>query len=233
MKRVILLDLGGTLVEYFDIKDFPHILRQAIIGTHNLLIQKGLIDTQVKDIWPRVEKENHEAKNHRVRPLEKRLISIFRLPKSMYSKPIMREICRQFMKPIFARGQCYKDTIPTLEKLSERGFKTALVSNTTWGSPAYLWREEIKRLGLNQYLDTTVFCRDVGWRKPAKPIFRYTLNKMRVDPSHCIFIGDDPRWDIIGPKNIGIDAILINRKGVKYSAKYKVINSLEEILGLY
>ncbi len=35
MKKVILLDLGGTLIEYFDIKDFPNILRQAIIGTQS------------------------------------------------------------------------------------------------------------------------------------------------------------------------------------------------------
>ena len=86
------------------------------------------------------------------------------------------------MKPIFARANCYQDTIPTLKELKSRGYKTAIVSNTTWGSPANLWREHMESLGLSTYFDAVVFCRDVGWRKPAKQIFEYALEKLQIPP---------------------------------------------------
>ncbi len=92
--------------------------------------------------------------------------------------------------------------MPTIQKLKTLGFRVRAVSNTTWGSPAYLWREEIRRLGLDKYLDRLFFCRDVGWRKPAKPIFMYALRELGVDPSRCLFVGDDPRWNLRGPERM-------------------------------
>ena len=107
----------------------------------------------------------------------------------------------------------------------------AIVSNTTWGSPAILWREEIERLGLSKYVDTIVFCRDVGWRKPARQIFEFTLEKLQALPQYCIFVGDDPRWNLVGPRAIGIEAVLIDRRGATQDAGEKPIKSLHELAG--
>ncbi len=229
MKKAVIFDLGGTLVNYFELNDFPKILKQAIHEVYSFLHQRGLVSSSIAEIWGRVGDENFESKNHRVRPLENRLINIFQLPKSVYSSALISDMCRSFMKPIFSLGYCYEDTIPTLQKLRSMGFKTAVISNTTWGSPGYLWMEEIERLGLANYLDHIIFCRDVGWRKPAKPVFRYALKKLAVDPVECIFIGDDPRWDLKGPRNVGIESILINRRGLNYGYEVKTIQLLSEL----
>jgi len=61
------------------------------------------------------------------------------------------------MNPIFARGRCYEDTLPTLQRLRAGDFKTAIVSKTPWGSPAVLWREEMERFGLSEWMDVVVF----------------------------------------------------------------------------
>lgn len=135
------------------------------------------------------------------------------------------------MKPIFARGYCYEDTLPTLQKLRAEGFKTAIVSNTPWGSPANLWQEEIERLGLSEYMDVVVFCRDVGWRKPARQIFEFTLEKLQALPQDCVFVGDDPRWDLVGPRAVGIEAILIDRQRAMQDAGEEPINDLHELVG--
>lgn len=131
----------------------------------------------------------------------------------------MIEICRRFMKPIFSMGRYYPDSVPTLRKLRRRGIRTAVISNTTWGSPALLWRDEVRRLGLDKYLDAVFFRRDVGWRKPAKTIFEYALTKLGVDP----------RRDLKGPEKVGIEAILIDRLGLRPSIGGKRISSLGEI----
>ena len=176
-----------------------------------------------------MEKENHEAKNYSVRPLEERLARIFQIDSSVRSDELMTAICQYFMKPIFARGSCYKDTLPVLRELGSRGFRKAIISNTPWGSPANLWREEIKRIGLDKQVDAIVFCRDAGWRKPAKQIFEFTLKKLQASPQDCIFVGDDPRWDLVGPRIVGIEAVLIDRQGKIHDIEEKPIRNLYEL----
>jgi putative hydrolase of the HAD superfamily len=135
------------------------------------------------------------------------------------------------MKPIFARGHCYEDTVPALNELRSKAFKIGIVSNTSWGSPAILWREEIERLGLARMVDCTVFCRDVGWRKPAKQIFEFALQKFNTSSQDCVFVGDNPQWDVMGPEEVGMKAILIDRQGAVKDPEVRPIRNLRELPG--
>lgn len=229
MKNTVLFDLGGTLVHYFESAEFPDVLEQAITEVQNYLRQKGLLSISSKTVWRRVRDEDYEARDYRVRPLEERLVRIFQLDDSVQASGLIMTMCRCFMKPIFARGYRYEDVLPTLEELRSRGFKTAIVSNTTWGSPANLWREEVERFGLDEHVDAVVFCRDVGWRKPARQIFEFTLEKLQVLPQHCIFVGDDPRWDLVGPRAVGIEAVLIDRSEAMQDTGEEPIKNLYEL----
>lgn len=231
MKNTVLFDLGQTLVQYYERSEFPGILEQAITEVQDYLRQNGLIRISPETIWQRVRDEDHTAPDYRVRPLEERLVRIFQLDDSAQSNNLIMAMCQCFMKPIFARGRCYEDTLPSLQTLRAEGFRTAIVSNTPWGSPANLWREEIERLGLSEYMDVVVFCRDVGWRKPARQIFEFTLEKLQVTPQHCIFVGDDPRWDLVGPRAVGIEAVLIDRRGAIQDVSEKPIKDLHELAG--
>jgi putative hydrolase of the HAD superfamily len=231
MKNTVLFDLGQTLVRYYERFEFPGILEQAITEVQNYLQQKGLLSISPEAMRQRVKEEDHEAEDYRVRPLEERLIRIFQLDDSIQSSNLIESMCRCFMQPIFSRGRCYEDTLPTLQHLKSKGFTTAIVSNTTWGSPAILWREQIERLGLSEYVDVVVFCRDVGWRKPARQIFEFTLEKLQTSPLYCVFVGDDPRWDLVGPRAVGIEAILIDRRGVLQDAGGEPIKDLYELPG--
>ncbi|MBX5328659.1 MAG: HAD family hydrolase [Candidatus Bathyarchaeota archaeon] len=214
MKDTVLFDLGNTLAYYFERHEFPEILKQAITEVQTYLRKKNLLRVTSDVMWNKVKEENYEANDYRVRPLEERLIRIFQVADLARYNEVVRDMCCCFMKPIFARSYLYEDTLPTLKELRTEGYKIAIVSNTTWGSPAFLWREEIERLGLSKYTDAAVFCRDVGWRKPAKQIFEYTLEKLQSLPQNCVFVGDDPRWDQVGPRNVGITPIIIDRKRI-------------------
>jgi len=229
MKNTALFDLGGTLVQYFERSEFPGILEQAITEVQNYLHQKGLPSISAEAMWQTVRDEDHEAEDYRVRSLEERLVRIFQPDDSVQITGLIMAMCRCFMNPIFARGRCYEDTLPTLQRLRDKGFKTAIVSNTTWGSPAILWREEIERLGLSEYMDAVVFCRDVGWRKPARQIFEFTLEKLHTLPQDCIFVGDDLRWDLVGPTAVGIEAVLIDRRGAMGHTEEEPIKNLYEL----
>lgn len=231
MKKAVLFDLGNTLIHFFEISEFPQILKRCIVEVYHYLHHKNLLNISLEEIWKRVAQENYENSDYRVRPLENRLIKIFNIKDLIRSNSLIIDTCRCFMKPIFDQSYCYKDTLPALKEIKIKGFKTAIVSNTTWGSPSSLWRKELERFGLDPYIDVAVFCRDVGWRKPAKQIFEYTLEKLKTWPEQCIFVGDDPRWDISGPKAVGITPILIDRDGIqKHDDKTKYIKNLMELL---
>lgn len=221
MKKVALFDLGGTLARYYDRDEFPAILEEAIGEAGTCLRREAR--------WQVVREEDYEAADNRVRPLEGRLAHIFQLGDEQGAGDLLLEACRCFMRPIFARGHRYEDALPVLYTLRAEGFRTALVSNTPWGSPAGLWREEIERLGLGAWLDVTVFCRDAGWRKPARPIFDHTLERLGVAPRDCLFVGDDPRWDLVGPRAAGIEAVLIDRHGRLEDRQEQPIRTLHEL----
>jgi len=76
---------------------------------------------------------------------------------------------------------------------------------------ATCWRVELQRLELLNAVDVTVFCGDVGWRKPAKIIFDCAAQMLGVRPDRCYFVGDDPKWDVEGAAIAGMRPILIDR----------------------
>ena len=229
MKTVILFDLGQTLAAYFERAEFPGILAEAIAEVTGYLREEGLLHLSPEEIWPRVMDENHESPDYRVRPLEERLARIFQLEQDQRARP-MPALCQRFLKPIFARGRCYEDTLPTLRELRSRGFKIGIVSNSPWGSSADPWREEIARLGLTPYVDTIVLCGEVGWRKPDRRIFDLALARLHALPEQCLFVGDDPRWDLAGPRALGMEALLIDRQGTQQNTPEQPIRDLHELL---
>jgi putative hydrolase of the HAD superfamily len=79
-------------------------------------------------------------------------------------------------------------------------------------------------------MDSVVFDRDVGWRKPAAQIYEFAVKTLGVRPIDCLFVGDDPRWDLRGPRAIGIEAVLIDRKGSRLGGQEQPIRSLNELM---
>src|SRR5690606_28828557 len=136
-----------------------------------------------------------EARDLRVRPLAQRLMHIFGIDDGV---GLHETLSVRFLEPVFALGRRYDDSLPVLARLRAAGIRTGIVSNSPWGSPASLWRAELRRLELFEAVDFHVFCGDVGWRKPARIIFEHAAALAGVPHEQCCFIGDDLKWDVEG-----------------------------------
>jgi putative hydrolase of the HAD superfamily len=222
MAKAVLFDLGNTLVSYYQRHEFPGILEEAINGCVEHLHDAGTWFHE-EGLRDRVNEQDHGSPDNRVHPLESRLAIIF----SLSDQVTIDHLCRVFMKPIFTRGRLHSDVKPTLRTLRTRGVKTAIVSNTPWGSPATLWRMELERLGLAQLVDDAVFCGDVGWRKPDQRVFHYALGRLGVEAGDSVFVGDDPRWDVEGPRAVGMRAMLVDRTKENPEALHRLGGLLE------
>lgn len=93
-----------------------------------------------------------------------------------------------------------------ISDLYQKGYKIGLVSN---GKTPFQ-ENNFYALGLTQYFSTIVVSEAIGLRKPDEKIFAYTCNQLNCSPSDCIFIGDNPKADIEGAKNVGMKTIFFH-----------------------
>ena len=142
---------------------------------------------------------------------------------------LVEYMSRAFMGPIFATARRYDDTLDALASWRRRGYRIGILSNAPWGTPPWAWHEELERHGLAERCDLALFCGDVGWRKPALPLFRAALNHFACRAEDCVFVGDDPRWDVYGARRAGITPLLIDRTGAVARSKQVALRSLADL----
>ena len=71
----------------------------------------------------------------------------------------------------------------------------------------------------NHLIDFMVTSSEVGKTKPAPEIFIKALNLAKTSPKKTVHIGDQIESDIYGAKNVGIEAILIDRQNLHTNYK--------------
>jgi putative hydrolase of the HAD superfamily len=222
----IAFDLGNTLVEYYDRADFSPILSEAVCNAYAVLAE--FASAPLEEAQAIAVAENHEQPDGQVRPLFERLERIFQLAPDI-PVTVREGAVAAFMRPIFRCARRYDDTIPVLRALRARGYRLAVVSNTPCGSPAPLWREELRRLEIFDAVDASIFCVDIGWRKPAARIFQRALEVLQVPAEECLFVGDEPEWDVLGARNAGLPAVLIDRNQKHLSHQGARIEDLRQL----
>ena len=91
----------------------------------------------------------------------------------------------------------------------------------------------MKKFGINSFLDFKIFSSTFGLRKPHADIFYHAANMAGYAPAECVYIGDRYKEDIVGPKNIGMAAILKVKKDREYPGDMPLatrrIDSLSEL----
>jgi len=101
------------------------------------------------------------------------------------------------------------ENLDALAALRARGLKLGLVSNAHF-LPA-LMLEDFERMGLARYMDAIVTSSQLGVRKPHPAIFERILDELGVAPEEAVFVGDKMREDIVGPKELGMRAVLTHQ----------------------
>lgn len=136
---------------------------------------------------------------------------------------------------VFGHPDCwrlYEETVTTLENLKDSGKKLGIISN--WDSRLF---QLCDGLGIRKYFDFVLASSVFGAAKPSPEIFKEALRLANAQPRQTVHIGDSLEDDIKGASNVGIKAILIDRKltGSKRemtagNISFKTIHSLSELL---
>jgi putative hydrolase of the HAD superfamily len=97
------------------------------------------------------------------------------------------------------------DVEAALAGLRADGYRMGLVSNISLR--ADLMRGDLTALGLDPFLDASVFSSEVGIRKPDPRIFRQALDRLRAEPGSTVFVGDRLVDDVSGARAVGMRGV--------------------------
>ena len=103
-------------------------------------------------------------------------------------------------------------TIPTLNKLRQMGYKIGLITNGGH-NPQTL---KLKMLELEDMFDAVVISGDVGVHKPNPEPFMVLAEKIGIDPSEMMYVGDHPLNDVEGSRRAGYTPVWVRTTGNWY-----------------
>jgi putative hydrolase of the HAD superfamily len=96
----------------------------------------------------------------------------------------------------------YDDVFPVLERLKGR-YRLGSISNGNASAGL---------TALNEYFEYYINAADVMARKPDPKIFHSFCAELQVIPEQCLYVGDDPGYDVAGARAVGMQTIWVNRE---------------------
>lgn len=229
--KLVLFDLGGTLINY-DNSPWPELGRLGCIeGAKFIKSELG------QDISAEVL--NEKLHNAIGRMIETRGDEEFELDLIAMTTKTLAELginlsdglpkkfIDAYYKPIGDQITLFPHAKEILRKIKNAGMKIGLVSNTIF--PAEYHRREMKSFGIFDYFDFTLFSSEEKIRKPGKRIFEKALHLGETEPEKTIFIGDRLLEDVAGPQSVGIKAVLKFIEGRDYSADIDPLGTIHEL----
>jgi len=137
-----------------------------------------------------------------------------------------RETSSAYLKP-------YPDTIPTLLKLRDKGYKLGIVSD---GRTVKQWQKLIQ-LGIQHLFHFVVISEELGIKTMDPELFKTALKELKAQPNEAVFVGNQLETDILCANKAKVISVRI-RKGesrmeepqsAEMTPKYE-INELSKIL---
>ncbi len=86
-------------------------------------------------------------------------------------------------------------------------YKLGVISDAIF-SPGRVLRQILEGEDLLQYFDSFVFSDEIGCAKPESLVFEQSFKNFNVQPHEVVHIGDREHNDILGPKKMGMKAVL-------------------------
>ena len=119
----------------------------------------------------------------------------------------------------------FKDTKEVLPEL-KKNYNLYLLSNHVPEA-----REIIEKLKLAEYFDKMIFSSEYEYEKPHVKIFNYAIEECDAQPENSVMIGDNLLADIMGAKQIGMNAVLVRKENIsKYPYYCKTLYELPACL---
>lgn len=225
-KRAILFDLDGTLLldEHSPIEQF--LVYCGRLGHHFNGTTAVQLERWQLEYWSRHdEREARLAQEGRERfwiNYNVDQLKFLGLDDGLDAKAL--QIDTWFREEYVYQGLVPPDVRPTLTALRQTGAVVGLVSNRN--NPL---TDTVAEHKLADLFDFTLSAGEAGAWKPKPEIFVRALELAGATPAEALYVGDNYYADVVGARNAGLAAVLIDRRGIFPDADCRVIKSIGEL----
>jgi putative hydrolase of the HAD superfamily len=121
----------------------------------------------------------------------------------------------------------FPEAVAVLTALRGQGYRLGIISNWSWNL-----RDHVTRLALDDFFELVWASAYAGCNKPHSGIFHQALGQMELLPEQALYVGDSYRHDVVGARNVGMDAALVDRDGSADDPDCPVIRDLWGVFDL-
>ena len=205
MTRAVLFDLDDTLV------DHRYALRAALSTLHRDDERLNALEFEflLSECHRLLETMHADVALGRVSIHESRVLR-YRRFYEMAGCVVERDEAERIAERHLSEYMVNRRIVPGAAALMERiagHAPIAIVTNNTV-------REQVEKLatfGLDRHVDALITSEECGVAKPDCAIFRCALERLDVDPSDAVMVGDSWDKDVVGATCAGIRAVWLNR----------------------
>ena len=218
MIKAIVFDLDNTLLDFMKMKSFS--IKAALNGMINagMDIDIDNATSQIYHIYDTKGYEHQEVLNEFI------VNSLGQINYKFLAAGIV-----EYKKAKEKSLNLYDDVVPTLNKLLEMDLRLGIVSD----APSREAWIRLYTLKLHNKFEHVVTFNDTGFHKPAKEPFLKISEKLKLDLSECMMVGDWPDRDIKGAKQVGMKTAFAkygSTENIKDSGADHVLNSISELI---
>lgn len=221
----VLFDMGYTLVYLEPIQE---VLVQEALRALGIERSVAEIDAAVKVVWGEyfneaatVDFPATEEYNARVQiDLNRKLLAQLGLT----TDESALQAFLQSLEAWFSRRgvmRPYPEVVEVLSTLQAQGYRLGIISNWSWNL-----RDRVAQVGLTDFFEIIWASAYAGCNKPHARIFHQALEQMSLAPERALYIGDSYKHDVVGARNVGMDAAWLVRDGTANDADCPVIHDL-------
>ncbi|SOD42014.1 HAD family hydrolase [Nitrosovibrio sp. Nv4] len=204
----IVFDLYGTLIDIETDESMDEIYRTIAhyLTYHGVYLHRW----EVRERYYRIMKQQKEASGEEHPEIDVEAIwNEFLIQEGIRSDAIRGQLAK-VVAHIYRgvsrnRLQLYPDVKRVLNEL-QASYRLALISDaqSCYALP------EIRAVGLTGYFNPIIISSHHGFRKPDQRLFKKALERMGLEPSEVISVGNDMFRDTYGANLLGIKTIFID-----------------------
>jgi putative hydrolase of the HAD superfamily len=219
--QAVIFDYGDTLAHFGPIHDaLPEAYRQLyekLVAAGNTVLSNGtvsvpaahlLLEGVSRRFWQLL---NRSYEEQRIEELD--AAQLFRASLEalgiVADDRLIEEVILLEEELGYALQQRAPEASDVSAALHGRKLKLGLVSN--YCSLPSVVRRQARQYDLLPLVDESIFSCELGLRKPHPRIYQTVLERLGVAPEAAVFIGDRLREDIMGPKALGMRAVLTHQ----------------------
>ncbi len=119
--------------------------------------------------------------------------------------PLAVELTYQFRQSM-GRRVVVQHAREVIEELERRGYVLGIISNVITSREIPDWLEAD---GFAHYFKSVVLSSLLGKRKPDPAMYLEAARRAGVEPSHCVYVGDNLKRDVTGTRQAGFGMVII------------------------